>query len=74
MDIKQDFLSIGVDQLNNGDKILQMDAYNARLVGIKAIQEMIWENRKQQSIIEAQQVQIHELKTMVEKLIQLAEK
>jgi hypothetical protein len=45
------------------DEILQLDSYNAQIVSIKAVQELILENKKQQE-------QIERLETLVQQLIE----
>jgi hypothetical protein len=51
------------------DEILQLDSYNAQIVAIKALQDVIQENNEQQKQIESQQQQIDELKTLVNRLL-----
>jgi len=49
--------------------ILQIDTYDAQIVTIKAVQELIKANKLQEATIAAQQAQIDELKKMVEGLV-----
>jgi hypothetical protein len=51
------------------DEILQLDSYNAQVVAIKALQEVIRKNKEQQEQIESQQKQIDELKSLVNNLM-----
>ncbi|MCK4749332.1 MAG: tail fiber domain-containing protein [Bacteroidales bacterium] len=51
----------GGDNLGEGDNLLQMDSYPAQVVAIKAIQELIQENREQQQIIEQLQQTLSQL-------------
>jgi hypothetical protein len=53
----------GSGEYLDGDKeeILQLDSYNAQIVSIKAIQEIIETNKKQERIIYAQQKSIDQL-------------
>jgi len=50
------------------NEILQLDSYNAQIVTIKAVQELILENKEQQKLIENQQNQIDELKGMISEM------
>ena len=47
-----DAVKAGSDKLAEGDPLLQMDSYPAQIVAIKAIQELIEENRSQQEAID----------------------
>jgi hypothetical protein len=49
-------------------EILQLDSYNAQIVSIKAVQEVIDENKKQGEIIKVQQKSLENLQLEVEKL------
>lgn len=49
-------------------EILQIDSYNAQIVSIKAVQEVIDENKKQGEIIKVQQKSLENLQMEVEKL------
>lgn len=48
---------------NGGDDLLMMDSYPAQVVAIKAIQELIEENRRQQEIIEQLQQRVEKLES-----------
>ncbi|MBU0764836.1 MAG: tail fiber domain-containing protein, partial [Bacteroidetes bacterium] len=48
------------------DEILQIDTYNAQIVAISAIQELIRNNGAQQELIESQQKEIGQLKAEME--------
>lgn len=50
------------------EEILQIDSYNAQIVTIAAVQEIIEENRKQEEIIKIQQKSLESLQSDVEKL------
>jgi len=47
------------------EELLQMDSYNAQIVAIKALQEVIRQNREQQKQIELQQKKIDELNELI---------
>jgi len=47
---------------NDTQEVLQIDSYNAEIVTIKAVQELIVDNKNQQKIIEKQQAEIDHLK------------
>ena len=49
------------------DEILQIDSYNSQIVTVKAVQELILENQKQQSEIETLKAQLAEIKAMLNK-------
>jgi hypothetical protein len=51
------------------DELLQLDSYNAQIVAIKALQEVIQQNKEQQHQIDSQQKEIDELKALVNNLI-----
>ena len=50
------------------EELLQMDSYNAQIVAIKALQEVIQQNKDQQKQIGIQQKEIDELKTIIKSL------
>jgi len=54
-------------------ELLQMDSYNAQIVAIKAVQELILQNREQQQIIEDLKEQVTELQTEKSELALLKE-
>lgn len=45
------------------DRRLQLDSYNAQIVAIKAVQELIIQNQQQQIQIDALQKEIKDLKS-----------
>jgi len=60
----------GSGEFIDGDQneILQIDTYNAQIVTIKAVQEIIEENKNQAAIIQSQQKTLDALQIEVEKL------
>ena len=60
----------GSGEFLDGDQneILQIDTYNAQIVTIKAVQEIIEENRNQAELIQSQQQLLETLQMEVEKL------
>ncbi len=59
----------GSGEYLDGDskEILQIDTYNAQIVTIKAVQELILENQKQQKEIEALKAEIESIKLLLKK-------
>lgn len=51
----------------DADEVLQLDSYNAQIVSIKAVQELILENRKQQEEIDALKAELEAIKVMLRK-------
>jgi hypothetical protein len=49
------------------EEILQLDSYNAQIVSIKAVQELILENQQQQKEIEALRAELEALKKLIQK-------
>jgi len=49
------------------EEILQVDPYNSQIVTIKAVQELILENKKQQETIETFEAELKEMRTTEEK-------
>jgi hypothetical protein len=60
----------GSGEFLEGDQneILQIDTYNAQIVTIKAVQEIIEENKNQAELIQSQQKSLEALQMEVEKL------
>ena len=51
----------------DNEEVLQMDSYNAQIVTIKAVQDLIQENLKQQSEIESLKSEIEAIKALLTK-------
>jgi hypothetical protein len=80
--IAQEYREVFPDAVKNSgeflsgtnDPILQIDSYNAQIVSIKAVQDLILDNRKQQQQIDAQQQIITLQNERIEKLEKLVGK
>jgi trimeric autotransporter adhesin len=79
--IAQEYREVFPDAVKNSgemlkgtnEPILQVDSYNAQIVSIKAVQELILDNKKQQQQIDNQQQMITAQNEKIEKLKKLVE-
>jgi hypothetical protein len=65
----------GSEEYIKGDEkeILQLDSYNAQIVTIKAVQELIKKNQEQKKELRAQNEIIHQLKETIKKIYKMLE-